>query len=74
MNTSTMTFGTPETFKNVRAAGAYLAKEANIDPYNASDCLYKAMRTTNKSHSTHGFRVERAPDNKGVILTKILSK
>lgn len=61
--------GNPERFDNVRAAGRTLATRCNIDPYNAVDCIYKALRTTSKK--THGYAVERAADGKGVVVRKI---
>lgn len=59
--------GNPERFDNVRAAGRALSTRCNIDPYNAVDCIYKALRSTKK---THGYVVER-DDKKGVVLRAI---
>lgn len=70
-NKTKFKLGHPEYFKNVRQAGAFLSKSAGIDPYNASDCIYKALRESNKSHSTHGYVVERA-ENKQITLSRIL--
>lgn len=52
-------------FNNVRLAGAFLARECSVDPYNAVDCIYKALRTTGK---THGYRVSRMEDKKIKML------
>ncbi len=61
----------PQYFKNVRQAGAYLSQETGIDQFNASDCIYKALRESNKTHSTHGYVVQRAAD-KQITLSRII--
>ena len=73
MNTPKLNLVNPETFKNVRSAGAFLSQSTGIDLYNASDCIYKALRSSNKSHSTHGYFVERGAD-KQIILSRIVKE
>ena len=71
MDAPKLTLEQPEYFKNVRQAGAFLSQTAGIDPYNATDCIYKALRASNKTHSTHGYVVERSTD-KRIALSKII--
>lgn len=71
METPKLKVAQPQYFKNVRQAGAFLSQTAGIDPYNASDCIYKALRESNKTHSTHGYVVERG-ENKQITLSRII--
>ncbi|MEE3416712.1 MAG: hypothetical protein VZR53_15240 [Prevotella sp.] len=69
MNTPNFKLEAPTYFPNVRQAGAFLSKAAGIEIFCATDCIYKAMK--NKSHSTHGYVVERGAD-KRIALSKII--